>query len=173
MSVDLSGIASAITELKRVASVVIPDQQNTFLDMEYQDPVNLKDWNDKLIQTERQFIVPNLLAHQGRPWYQNVLNAPSLLDGVTPEIFPALAQAIRENNAADANVYAQQVANTISAVTQQLGSSRDYLDITQTWAMLLTLGIAAVVFIFVGVLNHYCKKHPFSFKFPFSFRRLN
>jgi len=80
---------------------------NTFTDAAFQvedqrfslntsDPVAVRAFNDRLIQTERAFIYPPGLP--GRPFYKHVVQAPGFYLGYESVPFPGLLEAVVINN---------------------------------------------------------------------------
>lgn len=67
---------------------------------------SLNNTNETFLKAERAFIDPQGLNL--RPWYKHVIYAPGIYAGYDAEVFPALQQAIDENDLAQARAAANQ-----------------------------------------------------------------
>lgn len=75
--------------------------------------------NDRLMLTERLFLVDASLT--GRPWYRHVIFTPSINNSYASQAFPAINDAIAQNNP-DAQLITDRIAIVISSAAKFLSN---------------------------------------------------
>ncbi|KAI8925449.1 hypothetical protein BC831DRAFT_460924 [Entophlyctis helioformis] len=79
---------------------------------------SVREINDKLAFAERKFLDPNGIP--GRPWYRHVVYAPGEWTGYAAEMFPAIHEAIRKQDA-------DGTLKAIDVVAYQIQLAADHL----------------------------------------------
>merc|ERR1712137_1368319 len=106
MQLDFSSLSTAINAFTSASQ-----QVNKEIEQAYQNGNYSPDLNERLQQTERQFIG---LGVPLRPYYKHVLQAPGLYQGYPPETFPGITQAVSNGNAQAAQSQVQITAYFIT-----------------------------------------------------------
>lgn len=116
-AVYFASINSAINNFYDVA-IRVENERNR---LNVNDTNAVSRFNDRLIQTERQFIYPSGLP--GRPFYKHVVQAPGLNLGYDPVPFPGIVDGILNYDWEEAQQQVSIVANLIGQAASTLSGS--------------------------------------------------
>src|SRR5690606_26641598 len=97
-SLPFDSIRSSIEKLKTKAEEIRKEGEK-LLESNPNDK-QLRALNDKLTHAERQFVHEEGLP--GRRYYRHMVQAPGLFQGYASDVFPGVAQAIRDEDWEDA-----------------------------------------------------------------------
>jgi len=150
--VKVDAISSAINSFYGVALKV---EQEKLDQSHHPDPAVLLKINDRLVQTERQFLYKEGLPQ--RPWFRHVVQAPGLYTGYSYDAFPGLAHAIRAKDWDLARQQAEIIAVHIAGASAALlGSStsppnKDQQDTIIIIAIVVPVGVIVLAALAVYV----------------------
>jgi N-acetylated-alpha-linked acidic dipeptidase len=111
LHIDLTPIKNALLDLETAGNAVKVEREDlqrqiagesndttvkttpfqlTLLDM-------IKEFNNRMVNAEKEFLLPTGLSEQGRPWYKHSMYAPGLNTGYGSISFPAVAQPFEDD----------------------------------------------------------------------------
>jgi N-acetylated-alpha-linked acidic dipeptidase len=78
----------------------------------YKERVATGDFNEQLYKTERKFLYSEGLPN--RPWFRHMIQAPGMFAGYAADTFPAVTEAVREQDWETAKKYSGIIAECIT-----------------------------------------------------------
>ncbi|KAM3332197.1 hypothetical protein ACQJBY_027794 [Aegilops geniculata] len=130
MPVSLSPIHKSIKQLNRAVLKVDSELQALqtwkFWSPWRNNPLRVRDLNDRLMMTERAFTEREGLS--GRPWYKNMIYGPSLYNDYGAEVYPGVDDSIQTAKKANTSESWQSVQHEIHRVARVISQSASVLS---------------------------------------------
>jgi len=115
-NVDLKPLRQAVALFD--AAALLAQAENQRVTNSSATAESRRDFNDRLMLTERAFIDPDGLPR--RPWYKHIIYAPGLYAGYAAEVLPGLVQAIKEKNWDEARSQVERISRIIGGAAIRL-----------------------------------------------------
>ncbi|XP_044349857.1 probable glutamate carboxypeptidase LAMP1 isoform X3 [Triticum aestivum] len=125
MPVNLSPLHKSIEQLNRAVLKVDSELQALqtwkFWSPSQNDPLRVRDLNDRLMMTERAFTEREGLS--GRPWYKHMIYGPSLYNDYGAEVYPGVDDAIQTAKKANTTESWQSVQHEIHRIARVISQA--------------------------------------------------
>ncbi|KAE8775826.1 putative glutamate carboxypeptidase 2 [Hordeum vulgare] len=125
MPVSLSPLHKSIkqfnTAVLKVDSELQALQTSKFWSLRRNNPLRMRDLNDRLMMTERAFTEREGLS--GRPWYKHMIYGPSLYNDYGAEVYPGVDDAIQTAKKTNTSQSWQSVQHEIHRIARVISQA--------------------------------------------------